>query len=446
MAVKPLLRLLLSRLVAVGAIGLLAGLFAISSFVPDRDGRDEIRTRRPALANVFDGLAPERLAQSPLVLGLTSFVALGVAASIVTRIRARVRSAGPKEAEQERFRAEIEVVVPESGEAAWARVREVLRANGFRAGDRPEGASGSTGFWGSMAFHAGLLVLLGGIVASALGRFHGEIVLTETAPVRVSADTMLFAVPVEKIGALAGTVLEVEDVLASYRSGTHLTDVSAVLAYQTPGGGAGRRFVSVNVPVDVGEHQVALHRYGFAPVITATRPDGTAALDGVAVLRVLPPGTEDSLVIDAGGVLRVRFYPDFAGGSGPPASRTLDPVRPVLAWRWYERGELVASGEVARGERQVVNGYELAFPELLRWASFVVGRDPGIPWFAAGAFLSIAGLAARLAGHERAWRAELTPAGERTRVRLTLSARYFPALLREKAERMARTFAEEPRA
>jgi hypothetical protein len=79
----------------------------------------------------------------------------------------------------------------------------------------------------------------------------------------------------------------------------------------------------------------------------------------------------------------------------------------------------------------------LAFPRFAYWADFLVGRDPGEPWFALGSLLGVAGLALRLARHEQSWSAELAPAAEGTEVRLTLSARYFPALLRERADRIA---------
>jgi cytochrome c biogenesis protein ResB len=84
-----------------------------------------------------------------------------------------------------------------------------------------------------------------------------------------------------------------------------------------------------------------------------------------------------------------------------------------------------------------VNGYRVAFDDLALWADFLVGRDPGLPWFAAGALLGILGLVARFARSEQAWQVALRAAGEGADVDVTISARYFPALLEERAERIA---------
>ncbi len=431
---RTLQRLLLSRRNAVAAMGLLAFLLALAAAAPDGEALEALRERRPRVAWALERLRPAEVARSPVFLAITAYVAAAVLASMVSRIRTRRRTASATQLERfvERRTVHLPHDLLESERRVGAALRRAGLGRGALAGGRRDG------FWGSMVFHAGLIVTLVGIALSAFGRFGGEVVLVEGFPVEVSPRTFLRASPPGGLAPLRGARLSVSDVSATYDGGTRLVDVSAVVAAELPGRSPERRFVSVNVPVDLGEFQLTLHAYGFAPEIAAVDPSGRTRVAGVAALRVLPPGTEDALVLDGGGVLRLRFYPDRSAVGGASAGASAVPLRPVLAFRWYERGALVAEGHVESGGEAVVGGYRVAFPRLGYWADLIVGRDPGLPWFVLGCTLGVFGLAVRFGRHEQSWSAELQSVADGTEVRLTLSARYFPALLRDRADRVAR--------
>jgi cytochrome c biogenesis protein ResB len=434
---RTLQRLLLSRRNAVGAMALLALLLALASATPQGEDLEALRRRRPTVAWALERLHPAEVARSPVFVALVGFVAAGVLLSMVTRVRARRERPAP--GTTERFVERRSLVLPVPPAEAEARAAAALREAGFPGA--LSGWRGGAGFWGSIAFHAGLLVTLGGIALSATGRFSGEVVLVEGFPAEVSPAMFLRADPPERLEVLRGTRLSISDVAATFADRGRLVDVSAVLHVERAGRPAERRFVSVNVPVDVAPFQLTLHAYGFAPELRAVDPSGRTRAEGTVALRVLPPGTEDSLVLDPGGQLTFRFFPD--GGDGArPASASPVPARPVLEFRWYERGALVAQGRVAPGGEAVVAGYRLAFPRYVYWADLLVGRDPGLPWFTLGAILGVAGLALRLARHEQSWAAEIAPAPSGSELRLTLSARYFPGLLRERADRLAAALQE----
>lgn len=428
-----------------------AALLVLASFAPDpgEPSFEDLRRRAPLRARLLERLEPRRLTTSPAFLVLPGYIALAVAASMWQRTAARLRSRrGP--ADVERFAARRTITLPEPPDAAAERVREALKAAGFprpRAGGELHGERGALGFAGSMAFHAGLLATLAGVGLTAVGRFGGEVVLTEGFPVRLGPATVRAAVPPEGAARLRGLTVAVKDVSVEFApqarqavpdSRTGLTEVSAVLEAERDGVPRERLFLSVNAPATIDAHQLSIHRYGFAPELRVVDPEGRVRADAVAVLQVIPPGTEDAVPLGGGDELRLRFYPDWAPRGSEPASRSPIPVQPVLAWRWLRDGREVASGIVPRGGEAEVAGHRVAFPSLRYWLELLVSRDPGLPWFALGAFLAIGGLAVRFTWHEQAWRATLRPHGERTRLDLVLSARYFPALLEERAERVAR--------
>lgn len=429
-AMGTLQRLLLSRRNAVGAMGLLALLLALASAAPQGEDLEALRRRQPRIAWALERLHPAEVARSPVFLALTGFVAAGVLLSMITRVQARREKPAPGTTERFVERRVVALAAPPA--EAEARAAAALRGAGFPG--TLAGWRGGAGFWGSIAFHGGLLVTLGGIALSALGRFSGEVVLVEGFPSPVSPQMFLRADPPERLAALRGTELSITDVAATFAARGHLVDVSAVLHVARPGRAPERRFVSVNVPVEVDPFQFTLHAYGFAPELRAIDPSGRTRAEGTVALRLLPPGTEDSLVLDPGGQLRFRFFP--AGTEGPARASPV-PVRPVLEFRWYERGALVAEGRVEPGGEAVVGGYRVAFPRYAYWADLLVGRDPGLFWFTLGSILAVAGLAVRFGRHEQSWVAEIVPAGSGSEVRLTLSARYLPALLRIRADRVA---------
>src|SRR5512141_1713463 len=96
-----------------------------------------------------------------------------------------------------------------------------------------------------------------------------------------------------------------------------------------------------------------------------------------------------------------------------------------------------AGGSVARGERLAVGALRIAFPSLAYWADFVVSRDPGLGWIAAGSGLIALGLAVRFLLHPEAVRVTVARTAGGARLELTLSAQYFPALAEQRAESIA---------
>src|SRR5512133_948977 len=173
---RKLLRLLLSRTGAAGALGILAVLLALAALVPDPERAADLAGRQPWLASLLERLRPAEVARSPVVVALAAWVAAAIVASMVTRIRAHLR--GPRDGELpplERFKVERRLRVAASLDDAERRVRAAARRAGFPPGAALGGARGGFGFWGSVAFHAGLLLVLLGVVLSARARFGGEL-------------------------------------------------------------------------------------------------------------------------------------------------------------------------------------------------------------------------------------------------------------------------------
>jgi hypothetical protein len=444
--VRRLVRLLLSRTLAIALMVALAAILALASLVPDDLAparREELRRARPAALFLAEALRPGSLTRSPGFVALAALVFASTAASTVDRARrelARRRAGRPPGLE--RFRAARVVTLPAPPSEALAAARRALPRGAWTVLDEGEGAlrasRGGAGFLGSLAFHAGILVTLAGITASALTRASGELMLVEGFPVGLGRGAVVHESPPGAFAPLAGTEVAIRDFSAEYQGAFTATDVSAVFEARRPGAPPREEVVRVNQGTWLDDAQLTLHRYGFAPGLAVRAGDGQVLAEGVAILTVLPPGTEDGLPLADGSELRLRLFPDYVPRrDGSPASRSALPEAPVLEVRRVVGGREVGRGLVARGAEAAVGGVTVRFDDVRYWAEFLVGRDRGLWAFGAGCLLVAAGLAVRFGFDPRAVRIAAAPAGGGSRLELVSSARWFPALNEERAERLA---------
>lgn len=451
---RRLLRLLASRSTAIVLMLAMAGLLALSSLVPEAElapgRREALRRSRPVAAFVVERLRPERAVRSPGFLVLAAWIFAATAWSVVTRVRTEVRRRRLHPTPPpERFRTAGVLEVAGSPEAAASAVRDELRRRRYRL--EPAGADpatvvatrGSAGFAGSIAFHLGILVVMAGVALSARTRVNGEVMLVEGFPAALGPGTIARATRDDALLPLVGTTASVRDFTATYERGFEPVDFAAVVDVRRPPAPPRTEVVRVNEGVTADGFQLTLHRYGFAPELEVTGADGRRLADGVAILRLVPPGTEDRLALADGTELSLALYPDHVQRGGTSATRSMYPVAPVLVVRHLVGGAEVARGRVGRGEAATLGAVRVSFHGLRYWADFMLGRDAGLPWIAVGGALIALGLGLRFLVDPQVVRAAASPSAQGTRLELLVTARYFPALNAERArvlrERLAGT-------
>jgi cytochrome c biogenesis protein ResB len=434
----------------------MAVVLGLASLAPDLESLGpqaaaRVRAERPVAAWIGANLRPQQVARGPLFLAACAYLFLGVAVSVVQRVKAHRfgRRAGAR-AGAERFRVQREILVGAPPERAKGAARRVLAAARYSVREPADGSpavegwKGETGFFGSIAFHVGLLVLLVGAGASSLTRWNGEMLLTEGFPAPFAPSAMHNVSRRDGFPDLSGYELAIRDFVADYSAQGTPVDFAALLSVRRDGVPVREAPVRVNQAFAWRGIQLTLHRYGFAPEIVATDPEGARRVDSVNVLQVLPPGREDAVRIRGGGELRVRLFPDYATLRGEPASRSLRPRQPVIAFRWLEAdGRERAAGRVARGQAVADNGYTVAFPALSYWAGFQVSRDAGLAFLAVGSLVGTIGLALRLAFPDQSVRVEWEAWENGTRLRVLASTRFFPALHEEQVGRLVEALERE---
>ncbi len=434
--------LLRSRRAAIAAMLTMAAVLALASLVPaDLDpGRlATLRWRRPVLARILR-LHPERVASSPLFLLLPGLVFASTAFSIWERVR-RERDRRGRPVALERFRATAELHLPGSARDASKEARLEARGSGYRL----EGAAdslvcvvsrGGVGFAGSIVFHVGLLVVLTGVAVSTVTRTNAELLLAEGFPIALGPEAVLHPTRQGALERLRGTTVAMRDFTAEFARGFSPVDFGAVLELTRAGAPPRAEVVRVNEPVWVNGFQLTLYRYGFAPELTVTGRGGRVLTEGAALLRVLPPGTEDGLALPGGDELQVALYPDHELRGAESTSRSLAPVNPVLRVRWLTGGTEVAHALLRPGETASLGTGRVTFANLRYWADFQLGRDLGLPWIALGSALIALGLALRFLFDPQVLRFEATELADGCRLEIVATSRYFPALNEDRAERL----------
>jgi hypothetical protein len=455
--VPRLLRPLFSRTTAIALMLAMAFFLALSSVVPEPDLAPErlaeLRASRPVAVFLVERLRPDRVVRSPVFLGLAGWIFLSTAWSVVDRVRSEVRRRRLRPAPvPERFRVEGALEVASPPREAVDGVRAELRTRRYRLEPADAGAAtvvatrGSGGFAGSIVFHVGILVVMVGVAVSARTRVNGEVMLVEGYPLALGPGAVARATREEALLPLMGTTASIRDFTATYERGFMPVDFAAILEVRRPGEPDRASVVRVNEGVSTRGFQLTLHRYGFAPELRVTGGDGRRLADGVAILRLVPPGIEDGLALEDGSELVLALYPDHVDRDGSPATRSMYPIAPVLAVRHVVRGEEVARGLVARGEAATIGALRVSFVGLRYWADFVLGRDGGLWGIAAGSALVALGLGLRFLLDPQLVRVVATAAPGGTRLDILVSARYFPALNVDRARAIERGLAARIRA
>jgi hypothetical protein len=214
--------------------------------------------------------------------------------------------------------------------------------------------------------------------------------------------------------------------------GPHL--LSKTVQLEARPGGDAPVTVGTFPPARLGPWALSVFRFGYAPAIRWTAPDGRAS-GGLVPLGTLPHDEEELALVEWSPEPNVMM----GAGTFPPKREDLVPVsegdhvflriaqarvggavrdlRPPEAYRWLADGRLedvtfdvlvlrgrerVFSGTVRAGARveTPAGTLELA-PNVAIWVELLATRDPFLPWAVAGLALLALGLCVRFAGVAR---------------------------------------------
>lgn len=290
---------------------------------------------------------------------------------------------------------------------------------------------------GNLLFHAGFLLVLAGAVANALYGFSGTAILAEGDAFR-GAKKEYRTTAGGRWSALPEVDFDVESISADLWEGRMLfTRLQAQLLHR-----GGRDITEVNAGVRIGDAQVLMSGYGYAPRFELKNRDGMVVDMGTVKLNLISPGSEDFFYIPGyPHKIFVAFHPDHAQLDGKTVNRSMNPVNPAFFLRILRGRIPVYTGWVKPGEWAQFDGLSISFPSFARSAEFRIFRNPGDPLIWTALVAMVLGLAWRLLFHRKEvvlWRDD---AG---RTWLAGRADYYPRLHAAWLARLAAEFKDPP--
>lgn len=280
------------------------------------------------------------------------------------------------------------------------------------------------GFWGSIAFHVGLIFCFLAVPVSVLTRFNGALILTEgmTMPLREAVEASV----ISESARLPLVDVAVRNLWGRYHEGRFKVDFGGDLLFAW---GTAERTLpfKVNQPVEFGGFQFSLQEYGFAPQVVISR-GGQAVFDYFLNLRHQDEGDYFPLE-DTGRRLFVLFFPDFVQEGRKIGSKSREPRNPRLLVKVMEGERVVHQALLSMHEEVELGEYRIRAGELRNWVNLGVTREKGLGILIFGLCIGLGGLFVRFLSNERRLELELFPSGDGTTFRLKGYSRYYPAFL-----------------
>lgn len=435
-----------SRTFAVCLLLAMSAALAVSTFLPAEPYTPPEEWAKLAASNSLTYRLALRFSTPHLVkhsvfVAISSFLFLSTLSCTVHRVVLWQRRRQTEFSTEKAFSFAVEgtTSVP-SGEFRQS-ATAFLAARGWEcAGEQEEGEGIRAqrgirlGFWGSIAFHVGLLFCFLAVPVSALSRFNGALILTEgtALPLREA---------VEAPGGMESARLPLVDVAVhnlwgKYHEGRFKVDFGGDLLLDW--GTVERKLpFKVNQPVEFGGFQFSLQEYGFAPQLVISR-NGKTFFDYFLNLRHSDEG--DYFPLDsADRRLFVMFFPDFVREGNKIGTKSSEPRNPMVLVKVLQGETMLHQKLLALGEEAELGEYRVRAGELRNWVNLGVTREKGLGVLILGFCVGIGGLFVRFLSNERRLELEHFPSADGTSFRLKGYSRYYPAFLEAEVQAMAKS-------
>ncbi len=226
---------------------------------------------------------------------------------------------------------------------------------------------------GNLLFHTSFLFLLLGVIMSMLFSFEGTAMLTEGYPFSGSRGEYK-SISASPMASLPKVTFDLKRISASFWEGKMLfTGLEAELAHA-----GGVEVAQLSSPVAVGDANVTISGYGYAPMYALKEKRDRLVDQGYVNLNVFIPGSEDHFQIPGyPHRIFVTFFPDYDEKKEGLPNRSMSPNNPAYGLRIL-RGRLpVYTGIVRQGEWADFDGMRISFPTFARWGDFKIVNNPG---------------------------------------------------------------------
>lgn len=260
---------------------------------------------------------------------------------------------------------------------------------------------GRLGFWGSMLFHAALLIVGIGGVLSVYTSFQGTMVIAEGQTLIDEPASYVSVAKEPQIGdAFTGAGITLERLEMQY-DGSTLTRAIAQFTAQDEGAVPSSESVQVNYPLDVGWKSYLLGNSGYAAAVEAST-EGQTLYSGVVNLgERTDSGYADTVALPDGSELKLSATGDSLAPSEGRTPRRYELASPQLEVELVRNGTGWGDAVLSPGQSATIGGTTITFGGLRLWNELMVRGDRGRYVVYVGFWLCVVGVLARLADPKR---------------------------------------------
>lgn len=437
-------RLFISRRFAVSLLIAISILLFLGIILPTLSYHEPsemmvFEKNHPVLFELGKVFNPPTLTTSWTFLFLTGMLMLSTFLCCIERLRNR-EYRDPYTSLPKFFRHRLKLSLSAGPDEARERAAAVLRRRWWRLGPGRshddlmflEGRKGAFGFWGSLVFHLGFLIILGGVIMSSLTRFSGTLLLAEGQETPLLSRNLMEVSRKPMLAyELPGVGVFLERFKADIRGNVFPVDYTADVVVFDAARRAVAKPIKVNQAVKHEEVSMLLRDYGFAPQLVLRDRRGKILGDAFFNLKKRRAGVRDSVRFPKTDVVvDTRFFPDYN------LTSSVVPRSPAIAVEVKKKGSPVFKGLLRRGESVKFNGMTLGFPSLRYWAYFQVTRDLGLAVVFWGFVISFVGLVIRFFWHDRQLLIRIKPIEGGTELLISGRSKYFPTIFKEELKKV----------
>lgn len=296
-----------------------------------------------------------------------------------------------------------------------ALVERELKRRGYRVAvvadhQRAEirGSKGQAGVWGSILFHASVLLILLGVALSTFASFEASVGLTEGQ----TFDSQTDRYGVQKSGSLypsSSPHLSMRLVRVEPEYLVNGATTVASIIESSVGGRVERFPVYINHGASLGGKTIHQgFKTGYSPLIVIERQDGQALLNGYTRLATVAVGGKELYrdfieFPDRNLRAEFEFFPnvidtirDEFSLNGSYEHRSSNLNNPVLRVALLDNGKTIFDQHLLIGSSAPAGGYTISFADVRRWTQIDVSDDPGQTVLILGSLFGAIGLALRL--------------------------------------------------
>lgn len=388
----------------------------------------EFKESHPVLYAFSARLSIDKVIRSPIFLILPLFLFLSILLCSIKRAVAFLNRKG----------SELTQVNLDWIEVAEEKKMDALRSfflkDHWQTRDGRYFTKGRIGFWGSIIFHAGMLVVFAGIVVSSLTNFKASMILVEDSWTSLKEGEMVRFLrnPLLPLG-LPEILFSLTKFTAVYDEKGAPSRFSAEILFEDEAGDIKPYNVEINRPFKYRGLQATLQRAGVTPRFVIKNNAGVKIFDGE--VNIFAGDFFDMFnVYQEGLSVYVKFFPDMEIKNGKPILKSRELRNPGVLIEILTKENRRFSNPIFIGGEAQLGPYTIGVKGFRHWAEFELSRDYGLAPLMFGILCVILGLMIRFIDYDR-W---IFLKIEDGRIFLSGGARSFNEIFREEIENLSK--------